>query len=100
MDRLEELSDTPVLEYAFLAGIFSKTLGACKCNGWVEEADLRTCVLWLAGSLLLSNHQTPGAVAGMQMCEVSTATEEKEGRDTYLVISVYQHKKGRRLKQC
>ena len=84
---MQSLMDSP-----FLAAIFAKTLEACKGDGEVSDTDLRTCVLWLAGSLRLSNHQRPGAVAGMVLSEESTAAERKD-------CFIDKNKLAKRLKQ-
>ncbi len=57
---------------------------------------MRTCVLWLAGTLMLVNHQRPGAVINMTLPELKRALERKEvkGRDTYVTVAVEKHKTG------
>ena len=50
--------------------------------------------LWLAGILLYSNHQRPGAIVNATLREYEDARMVEEGRKRYKVILVSNHKMG------
>ena len=60
----------------------------------VTQADLRRIMLWLAGSLLHSNAQRPGAVTNATLEEYEAATVSSVGRETYKTFLVSNHKTG------
>ena len=58
----------------------------------VAQADLSKAMVWLAGCLLHSNAQRPGAVTNATLNEFHAATTSTIGRETYLTILVTNHK--------
>ena len=58
----------------------------------VIQTDLRTIMIWLAGSLLHCNAQRPGAVTNIRLSEYQAATLSSIGRETYKTILVSNHK--------
>ena len=60
----------------------------------ITQGDLRRIMLWLAGSLLHSNAQRPGAVTNTTLEEYEAATVSSVGRETYKTFLVANHKTG------
>ncbi len=102
--RQEERSENPpafgdidsFAECRELTVLFNRTVTDVQKGESPDKSDVRTCVLWLAGTLMLVNHQRPGAVINMMLPELKRALERKEvkGRDTYVTVAVEQHKTG------
>lgn len=58
----------------------------------VIQTDLRTIMIWLAGSLLHCNAQRPGVVTNIRLSEYQAATLSSIGHETYKTILVSNHK--------
>ena len=58
----------------------------------VSQSQLRKIEIWLAGSLLHSNAQRPGAVTNATLAEYELATTSTIGRATYRTFFVENHK--------
>ena len=56
--------------------------------------DVRTIVLWLAGCLLYTNEQRPGAIANLTIDQYKKGKISVEGRSSYFTIAVSKHKTG------
>ncbi len=102
--RQEERSENPpafgdidsFAECMELTVLFNQTVRDVQKGEKPDKSDLRTCVLWLAGTLMLVNHQRPGAVVNMTLPELKGALDRKQvqGRDTYVTVAVEHHKTG------
>ncbi len=102
--RQEERSENPpafgdiddFAECQELNHLFYKVIKEIQKGETPDRSDLRTCVLWLAGTLMLVNHQRPGAVVNMTLSELRYAVGRKDvkGRDTYITVAVDRHKTG------
>ena len=101
-ERLEDLSEAPpslecvneFIQCQDLHSLAKNIFSLAKGNKDVKGQDIRTVILWLAGSLLLTNHQRPGAIVNAKIEEYMAAKEVKVGRDTYKTFYVKQHKTG------
>ena len=58
----------------------------------VASTDLRSAEVWMAGCLLLSNHQRPGAVANATLTEWAASKATVVGRKEYKTFYVTDHK--------
>ena len=65
-----------------------------KHRKYITGLHLRVVVVWLAGALMLSNHQRPGAIANATMAEYRAAKTTTVGRATYKTFPVANHKTG------
>ena len=101
-ERLEDMSENPVgfedsqafLSCPELRSLTLDIIAQAKRKQPVKGPDLRSAVLWLAGSLLLANHQRPGAVVNATTDEYTSAKITTFGRDQYKTFYVRQHKTG------
>lgn len=101
-ERLEEMSENPVTlegSHAFLSCqelkyLVSRLIAQPKKKQEVKSTELRSAVIWLAGSLLLGNHQRPGAVVNATLEEYQSAKLMTFGRWQYETFYVRQHKTG------
>ena len=59
----------------------------------VQSHDLRHTEIWLAGCLLLTNHQRPGAVANAKTAEWASSKASEVGRKEYRTFFVAEHKR-------
>ena len=66
----------------------------CQAGSSSHSTGPRTVTVWLAGCLLLTNHQRPGAIANMTLEDYNRAATATEGRDAYTTICVSKHKTG------
>ena len=57
----------------------------------VQNTDLRSTEIWLAGCLLLTNHQRPGAVANVTVAEWAASKASVVGQE-YRTFYVTNHK--------
>ena len=58
----------------------------------VQLQELRSAEVWLAGCLLLTNHQRPGAVANAKTVEWASSKASVVGRKEYRTFFVADHK--------
>ncbi len=80
--RQEERSENPpafgdiddFAECQELPRLFYRTIKEIRKGEAPDKSDLHTCVLWLAGTLMLVNHQRPGAVVNMMLSELRYAS--------------------------
>ena len=98
--RLEDLSDRGVAKIGSIERfaqseamrqLLTKTIENIKRDD-VRQTELRKIEIWLAGSLLHSNAQRPGAVINATLAEYKSATTSNVGRDTYTTFYVENHK--------
>jgi len=60
----------------------------------VKNSEIRSTIIWLAGALMLSNHQRPGAVVNVTIDEYRDAKTTTIGRTTYKTFYSKMHKTG------
>ena len=60
----------------------------------VASTDLRSVEIWLAGCLLMMNHQRPGAINHATAAEWAASKTTVVGRKTYTIFFVANHKTG------
>ncbi len=100
--RLEEKSEQPTafgaveqfLSCKALHTLFTTLVHEVKRGNPVALKDIRVVTIWLAGSLLLTNHQRPGAVSKAQLAEYMRGSTTTHGRITYKTFKVQEHKTG------
>lgn len=63
-----------------------------KAGERVAQGDLRQIMIWLAGCLLHSNAQRPGAITNATVEEYGAATVSTVGREVYKTLLVANHK--------
>lgn len=99
-NKLEEKSEEPVdfgdidsfVKCHALHQLASKLARDARDGLQVNRKDLRSVTVWLAGCIMHTNHQRPGAVCNATIGEYSRATEIEKGRTTYLTFRVQNHK--------
>lgn len=88
-ERLEDLSENPpgfedteeFVESPALSRIFDKAVSATKKGQAVPQLTLTQVTHYLAGALLLTNHQRPSAITSMTIKEYKKAQTTREGRE-------------------
>ena len=98
--RLADISDQPVdlsgveafINCHALKQLTKDIVTKAKQRKHISTQHLRVVVLWLAGALLLSNHQRPGAIINATMAEYRAAKTTTVGRATYKTFVVANHK--------
>ena len=63
-----------------------------ECKKEVSSKNLREITVWLAGSLLLSNHQRPGTIVNATLAEFRAAMTTTLGQTYYRILVVTNHK--------
>ena len=70
------------------------TVSSVKKGEHVNQVQLRTLVILLAGCLVHCNAQWPGAIMGVTLVEYQAATVLQVGRERYTTMVVKNHKTG------
>ena len=73
-----------------LCSFFSRTVADIKRGDTVSSEDLTKLSTWIAGCLMHTNHQRPGAVVNMKLTELQKALQD--GTKDRLVVVVQDHK--------
>ena len=87
MTAIDEFCSSPEMRRAL-----SSAVEKSKNGERISPAELRKITIWLAGSLLHSNAQRPGAITNATLSEYKAATVFTMGRKTYSSFMVANHK--------
>ncbi len=96
-ERLQDLSEWPTTfgdteEFAGcdeLQSMFMEAIKLAKHNTCPHKRTVRNCEVWLAGTLMLQNHQRSGAMTNMTRTELQWGVENLEVKDRR---KLYHHK--------
>ena len=99
-ERLEDLSETPVnfegatlfISCPEMRSLSRSVINKAKASQPLKGSDTRSVVIWLAGALMLANHQRPGAVVNATLDEYKQAKLTTIGRCTYKTFYSRSHK--------
>lgn len=75
-----------------MTSLLKETVQKIEKGKEVDQVDLRQIMLWLAGSLMHSNAQRPGAVTNATLEEFKAGTKSTIGREEYKTFLVEKHK--------
>ena len=77
---------------AVMMNVLDCAVNQSKAGEKTPSTQVRKLTIWLAGCLLHTNAQRPGAITNAKLSEFANSSTAMQGRETYTTFNVEHHK--------